>query len=66
MFPNEEKRLTRIYKKWFVAFLCRDRSIAGNKLYTFPTNARRVFLKELLNKKLTERDKMFKKSYGVR
>ena len=62
----QKGRIITIFKHYFYRFLDDEKALAGNKLYTFSSNARRVFLKDLLGKKLTKKDLEFKKEYGIK
>lgn len=59
-------RLITIFREYFKSFLCKEKALAGNKLYTFSSRARRIFLKDLLGEKLSKKDLEFKKEYGIK
>ena len=63
---HEKAYIIVVFKHYFSQFLDKDRAIAGNKLYVFPTNARRVFLKDLLSRPLSRNDLRFKKNYALK
>ncbi|MEK6884173.1 MAG: hypothetical protein AABY22_31375 [Nanoarchaeota archaeon] len=63
---HQRGRIIIIFREYFKSFLDEERAILGNKLYTFSSNARRVFLKDLLGKKLNKRDLEFKEEHSIK
>jgi len=61
----QKGRIITIFDKYFKAFLEKERALAGNKLYAFSTNAKRVFLKELIGDELTKKDLELLEEYGI-
>lgn len=62
----QKGRLITIYEEWFKRFLDEERAIAGNKTFTFSSKGKRIFLKCLLEKELTESELEYMKEYGVK
>ncbi len=64
--PYQKGRIITILSHYFYKFLDDEKAIAGNKLYTFSTNAKRILKKDLIGEKLTKADLRFKEEYRIK
>ena len=62
----QKGRIITIFDEWFKGFLDDERAIAGNKLFTFSSKAKRIFLKNILCDDLSDSELEYMKNYGVK